>query len=79
MYGNKAAKYLTTIGEHYEHTGDKEPAAMYYIQAADMYSKTRHHLPDIEKLNIKVADTYALMTDNIDKIKEAIKVSLEDI
>ena len=39
-----------------------------------MYGVTKYHVTDTNKLNVKVADMYAVMFGNKERLKEAIKV-----
>ena len=40
---------------------------------------TKYHVTDTQKLNVKVADMYAVMFANKEKLKEATKVSSTDL
>ena len=75
----QAANYLKKIGEFYAGEAEDELAAQYFRQAAELYGVTKYHVTDMQKLNVKVADMYAVMFGNKEKLKEAIKVSLADI
>lgn len=68
---------MKKIGEFYETESEDELAAQYFKQAAELYGLTKYHVTDTQKLNIKVADMYAVMFANKDKLKEAIKVKVK--
>ena len=70
---------MKKIGEYYEAEAEDELAANYFKQAAELYGVTKYHVTDTQKLNVKVADMYAQMFGNVEKLKEAIKVSSSDL
>ena len=71
---DSAGVALRKIGEYYEGEYDSELAAQYFKQAAEMFGLAKYHTTDSTKLNVKVADIYALMFDRPERLKDAISV-----
>jgi tetratricopeptide (TPR) repeat protein len=66
---------LRKVGEYYESQFEFELAAEYFKKAADMFALAKFHTTDATKLNLKVADLYAEMSDKPERLKEAVGVA----
>lgn len=65
---------LKKLGEFYEGEDEEQLAAQYFLQAADLFTLTKYHQTDTQKLKLKVSNIYSVMFEDPEKIKEAIKV-----